>query len=288
MGRWFIVLLLPLAACGRPAAPTLSDQQTRRLEQRARFWDQYERANQVNLAQNYRQAIPLYQAALKAQPNHEDARYHLGNCAFEIGDYSAALAAFEELARRHSHSSRALAQIGRLHSMPQAPELFDLAAAERAFAAAQKINQEETGPALSLGEVVLVRGDLPRAKQILEGVRTTNPRAARAHFLCGYLAYLSRDGKRAAADAARTTAALKPMKPPPTAASSEGDTPKPPPPIPPDPRSLLGEFWVRLAQADSHHLPSYAEFDQFLRRLRSKLKSPPSANYTASPPADPV
>ncbi|HEX9637812.1 MAG TPA: tetratricopeptide repeat protein [Acidobacteriota bacterium] len=275
-----IVLLAALlaSACGggsEPAAGAHPDSEAlaRRLEQHARFWDQLESANQARLAADYSRAAALYRAALDERPDHEDARYHLGNCAFELGDYEAALAAFEELARRHPHSSRALAQIGRLHSMPPAPALFDLAAAEAAFAAAHRINREETGPALSLGEVVLVRGDLPRARAILEAVRSTNPRAARAHFLCGYLEHLEGNAERAAADAARARAALEPLKPPPSAASSEGDTQSPPPPIPTDSRSLLGGFWVRLAETGGAAWPDFAEFDRFLRALRSELKS---------------
>jgi lipopolysaccharide biosynthesis regulator YciM len=65
----------------------------------------------------------------------------------------------------------------------------DLAAAEKSLERARRLNPEETGALLVLGEVTLMRGDLPKAEEQLQAVCQTNIKAVGAFFLRGYLAW---------------------------------------------------------------------------------------------------
>jgi tetratricopeptide (TPR) repeat protein len=85
-----------------------------------------------------------------------------------------------------------------IHSLPEAADLFDPAAAARAFDEAHRINPEESGPLIRAGEARLAAGDLDGAERALYEAWRMNDRATSALFLSGYLAW-----KRGDDDAAR-------------------------------------------------------------------------------------
>ena len=70
---------------------------------------------------------------------------------------------------------------------------------------ALRLNSEETGTLVLLGQVVLALGDKAAAEKLLAHACQANPRAANAFFFRGYLAWKQKDLRRAAAmlDAAR-------------------------------------------------------------------------------------
>ena len=101
---------------------------------------------------------------MDAPPAHEDARYYLGHCLAVQGDVPGALAQYEELTRLNPQSHRGFARLGTLRAMT-ARSRSDLAAAEAALDRAHRLNPEETGALLALGEVALMRNHRAIAAQ---------------------------------------------------------------------------------------------------------------------------
>ncbi|RMH18828.1 MAG: hypothetical protein D6696_12250 [Acidobacteria bacterium] len=149
-------------------------------------------------------AIVLFRQALELDPEHEDARYYLGQCLAATGRIDEALAELMILRRRAAHSHRADQQWGVLRAISAASRA-DLEAARDALLEAQALNAEETGALQALAEVELLLGDEARAEERLHWVCRTNPRAAGAFFLRAYLAWRRGDeaASRALLEAAR-------------------------------------------------------------------------------------
>jgi tetratricopeptide (TPR) repeat protein len=170
---------------------------------------------------DHAKAAEQFRRALALDARHEDARYYLANCLAAAGDIEGALVQLDELMRLNPQSHRARVRWGRLRAS-SARSAGDLAAAESALTAAHRINPEETGALLLLGEIALLRGDHSAAGERFEAVRRTNPRAARALFLLGYLAWRRGNDPVAKERLAQARAALGPdWKPQGTTA--EGD-----------------------------------------------------------------
>jgi len=87
-----------------------------------------------------------------------------------------------------------------------------------------KINKEETGPLLRLGEAALLRRDLPSAKRYFEAVLGSNPRSPPAHFYSGYLAWKQALPERAESAFRETLRLLHPPAQPGEVGTREGDT----------------------------------------------------------------
>ena len=160
--------------------------------------------NAAKVEKNNPKAIRLFRAALELDPAHEDAHYYLGQCLAAEGQVDPALAQFEELTRLNPRSHRGFQQWGVLRACHARCDA-DLAAAEKSLERAHALNPEETGALLVLGEVSLMRGDLPKAEERLQAVAHTNAKAVGAYFLRGYLAWQTGNSSQARAllDAAR-------------------------------------------------------------------------------------
>jgi tetratricopeptide (TPR) repeat protein len=161
------------------------------------FWRTLREAmNAMKIAKDNSKAIPLFRAALALDSKHEDAHYYLGQCLAAEGDVDGALAQFEELTRINPHSHRGFQQWGVVRACSARSDA-ELAAAEKSLEKAHHLNPEETGALLVLGEVSLMRGDLPKAEERLQAVSRTNTKAVGAFFLRGYLAWRSGDQAQA-------------------------------------------------------------------------------------------
>lgn len=156
-------------------------------ERQIAFWDRYRAGMQaVKVEQNCTKAIALFREALTYDAAHEDGRYYLGNCLAAQGDIAAALAQYEQITRDNPQSHRGFARWGTLRAIT-AQSAADLGSAEHALDQAYRLNPEETGALLALGEVALMRGRRAVAQQRLASVCQTNPRATGGLFLLGYL-----------------------------------------------------------------------------------------------------
>jgi len=232
--RWEIIegdpVPRPLVRGPRPQSPTGSHMGSAPIqlpdrERQISFWDRYRAGMQaLKVEHNCPKAIASFREALIYDPAHEDSRYYLGNCLAAEGDIDGALAQYEQLTHDNPQSHRGHARWGTLRAMT-ARSAADLASAERALDNAHRLNPEETGALLALGEVALMRGQRTVARQRLASVCQTNPRAAGGFFLLGYLRWKAGDaaGARDFLEEART--ALGPEWKP-TGATAEGDVAK--------------------------------------------------------------
>ena len=247
------------------------------------FWETYRQATQtMKVEGNWEKATDLFREALSIDPNHEDSTYYLGNCLFELRDYSRALIQFQRLVEINPQSLRGNLQIGSIYACPDVGDLFDLDAAEQVLQRALAINPEESGSLLQLGTVVLAKGDLERASKYFSMVRQLNFKAVEAYYLDGYIQW-----KRGDTDTATTlfrqaieySHSQKPVH----GVLGEGDTKRT------DrgaltsavvyQRRLFGEQIAELKEKDSNKVISnqnaveeYQQFEQSLDRLKT-LKS---------------
>jgi tetratricopeptide (TPR) repeat protein len=216
-------VLLTTSRNVEPPAPEASPPaETDRGEVR-RFWTVYRRATAHRMAGRYAEAAAAYDSALALNEGHEDARYYLGAMLAETGRLAEAREAWRRMVAQNPRSARAHAQLGRLSLCLPDASVFDLDAAEEAFAQAMAINPEETGPPLRLAEIALLRNDDAAAERYLDAVLGSHHRSVEALVLAGYLAWKrGRTGEAAAALARATESARPPATP--GGVLGEGDT----------------------------------------------------------------
>jgi tetratricopeptide (TPR) repeat protein len=261
-------------APGAVAGPALSAEQERtRL-----FWERYRAATRHRIDGRPAEAAFAYARALELDDAHEDALYYLGNVQMERGLVAEAEQAWERLAEVNPSSARAHARLGDLRLCVEGERLPDPARAAASFERALRINQEQTGPLLRLGQAALLQGQRGRAEEHFRAVLGSNPESSEAHFHAGYVAWKSGDREaaeahfRAAVGAARQGgAAGTPGAGGPVV--GEGDTRRGAAPM------VAAEVTCQLFQPhlDALRDPSaeaamelrYRELDAMLQRLRS-------------------
>ncbi len=141
-------------------------------------------------------AAALFREALAINPNHEDSHYYLANCLAALGQVRAAIAELDALLRINPQNHRGYQRKGELLAA-SATSRAQLIEAHKTLEAGLKLNSEETGTLVLLGEVELGLGRLDSAETTLTHVCTANPRAANAWFLRGYAAWKHGDQSRA-------------------------------------------------------------------------------------------
>ena len=246
----------------RPAlAPAPSSTQKTDRDRLVAFWARQHAAMQaLKVERDIPKATRLFREALSLNPAHEDAHYYLGHCLAVQGDVPGALAQYEELTRLNPQSHRGFARSGTLRAMT-ARSRSDLAAAEAALDRAHRLNPEETGALLALGEVALMRNRRAIAAQRLAAACRTNPRAVGGVFLLGYLRWKQGDDAGARQQLERARQALGPEWKP-AGTTAEGDvamkayteaTP-------------LARFWETWDGAATPRA-AYARLDAYLKRI---------------------
>lgn len=168
--------LLPAAVAVAFASVTLlkiwhssSDDETRSVleeEKRKRiasFWQAYHEATRLRIQEDFSGAVKSYEKALQLNPDHEESLYYLGNCLFELGQYSEAVKAYQKMTQLNINSHRGFSQLGVTLSTPAPGGLWQPEQAKQAFLRNAQINQEESGPFLRLGLLALNQDDLNQA-----------------------------------------------------------------------------------------------------------------------------
>jgi tetratricopeptide (TPR) repeat protein len=178
-------------------------------EEKKRFWELHRRAQERFGRGDWEEAAGLFAEMTALDPRHEDALYYRGNSLLELERFAEASECWKQLVRVNPLSSRALIQLGILHTLPNAGELFDLDAASNAFETAHLINREESRPLLLRGEVDLAQGRLEAARENLEAAYRMNPRATAALYLGGYIAWKKGDARGAQELLQRARASLE-------------------------------------------------------------------------------
>jgi Flp pilus assembly protein TadD len=156
-------------------------------EEKVRFWQLRKRASRLFGEGKWTEAADLFDQMIQLDPTHEDALYYRGNCQLELGNYNLARDSWERLLQVNPSSSRALVQIGILHTLAGANDNYDLEAATAAFQQAHRINREESRPLVLLGEAALALGNLDSAGKALTSAYRMNPRATSALYLSSYI-----------------------------------------------------------------------------------------------------
>jgi tetratricopeptide (TPR) repeat protein len=133
-------------------------------EDQARFWErQHAAMDAMKRDRDMAKAAGLFREALAINPNHEDSRYYLANCLAAQGDVTGAIAELKTLAQINPQSHRAFQCEGELLAS-SASSRAGLATARSPLAEALRLNPEETGALVLLGEVDLALGDLAAAE----------------------------------------------------------------------------------------------------------------------------
>jgi tetratricopeptide (TPR) repeat protein len=231
-------------------------------EEEVRFWAKQRAAmDAMKRDRDMAKAAGLFREALVLDPNHEDSRYYLANCLAAHGDIAGALAELETLAQLNPQSHRAFQRKGELVAS-SASTRAELSSARPPLLEALRLNSEETGALVLLGEVDLALGNLNSAGQRLARACQANARASDAWFLRGYIAWKQHDSGQAAEmlSAARKARGAD-WKP--SGAALEGDVQR---------RmheqsaflSLFAEAWDGTASPER----AYDGMDQYLRQLR--------------------
>ncbi len=244
-----------------------------------RFWEIYRAATDHRMAGRIKEAAESYRRALALNGGHEDALYYLGNSCLELGEYQTAEASWQRLAQINSHSARAHLQLGNLYLSFGQKEFFNLDSAEAEFQKALRINQEETGPVLRLGQIALIRGDLPKAQNYFDAVIATNFKSVEAHFLNGYIAWKAGNASKAKklfSEAIKFSQADKPVQ----GVLSEGDTKSGHAQVASAPskhRTLFQDCFDDLAELDEASAPQqmqarYQKLEALLEQIRKKAQ----------------
>ena len=247
----------PSAASVLPAMSTPQTQQAA-TEQ---FWlKQHAAMDALKRDRNFARAAQLFREALAINPNHEDSHYYLANCLVELGDIPSAVTELDTLIRINPQNHRAYQRKGEVLAA-SANSRGELTAARRTLDAALKLNSEETGTLVLLGEVELAQGDFPKADRDLAHVVQANPRAANAWYFRGYIAWKSGNTRQAAAMLTQAHSALGPDWKP-AGSLLEGDVRR-------RMYSESGFLGVFAQQWDGSSNPSlaYARLDSYLQRL---------------------
>ena len=162
------------------------------------FWaKQHAAMDAMKRDQDPAKAVGLFREALALNPNHEDSHYYLANCLAALGEVPAAVAELDALLHINSQNHRAFQRKGELLAAA-ATSRGQLTPARQALESALKLNSEETGTLVLLGEVELARGDLAAAEVAFSRVCQANPRAANAWYFRGYAAWKHEDMHSAA------------------------------------------------------------------------------------------
>src|ERR1035437_5682551 len=124
------------------------------------FWnEQHAAMDAMKRERDFAKAVLLFREALAINPNHEDSHYYLANCLAALGDIPAAIIELDALSRINPQSHRAYPRKGELLAT-SAHTRGQMKAAHQALDTALKLNSEETGTLILLGEVSLAQGDM--------------------------------------------------------------------------------------------------------------------------------
>jgi tetratricopeptide (TPR) repeat protein len=163
------------------------------------FWSkQHSAMDAMKRGRNPAKAVQLFREALAMNPQHEDSHYYLANCLATLGDIPSAIAELDALARINPQNHRAFQRKGELLAA-SASSRGQLELARQALNAALKLNSEETGTLVLLGQVSLAEGRFGEAEQDFAHACLANPHAANAWFLRGYIAWKRHDLQQASA-----------------------------------------------------------------------------------------
>lgn len=187
------------------------------------FWEFYRQATKARIAGRAQEAITAYRRAYELNDEHENTLYFLGGLVFEAGRYQEAEQLWKRLLQINPKSTRAHLQLGSLYLYSKDRAFNDVDSAKAEFQKAVRLNKEETGPLLSLGQIALIQGKLSEAGSYFESVIGSNYRSVEAYFLKGFIAWKQKDFQKALDSFSMAVKYARPDKPV-KGVLGEGDT----------------------------------------------------------------
>ncbi|MFQ5845221.1 MAG: FG-GAP-like repeat-containing protein, partial [Planctomycetota bacterium] len=127
------------------------------------------------------EAARIYRELLLLDPLHPGALYGLA----QLAEPAPALELCRRLLRVEPKAPRGHLLRARILSDPRRPDLLDLDEAQQEIARARRLNRDETGALYEEGRILLLKGEVRRAAEVLEQVGQ-NPRAAPLAALCRF------------------------------------------------------------------------------------------------------
>jgi tetratricopeptide (TPR) repeat protein len=226
------------------------------------FWEkQHAAMDAMKREHDFTKAAALFREALALNPEHEDSHYYLANCLVALGDIPSAIAELDKLARINPQNHRAFQRKGELLAA-SASSRGQLEQARQALTAAIHLNSEETGTLVLLGEVSLAMRDLGTSEQDFAHACQTNPRAANAWFLRGFIAWKRGNVRQASVELSAARNARGPDWKP-SGSVLEGDVQH---------RMYSESGFLNVFEQQWDGSPdltrAYAPLDAYLRRLR--------------------
>ena len=251
-----------------------SEYTAKEKERVLKFWDTYRAATDLRLKGEWQLAAEGYKSALELNDKHADALYYLGNMYMELSRFREAEVTWRKLAEVNPRNSRAYVQLGRLYL--SSDEFFNIDKAENAAKEALKINKEETGPVLLLGEVNLIRGQLEVSDLYFDAVTASNFKSIEAYFLGGYVAWKKGDKKTAEKLFLEAVKLSKPPEKSQEKVIGEGDTKKGSGIGELTSKSVFRNFIAQLRDVQPEHPgqameKSYNELDSLLEELKRRV-----------------
>ncbi|MBI5086761.1 MAG: VCBS repeat-containing protein [Acidobacteria bacterium] len=247
---------------GEPQARLAASRRQIDKSELPRFWERQRAAmDAMKRDKDPAKAARLFREALALDPSHEDSRYYLANSLAALNDVPAAIVELELLAQINPQSRRAFQRKGELQAASAASRA-QLGAAQTTLNSALRLNSEETGTLVLLGEVALAMGDLAGAERHLSHACQANVRAADAWFLRAYIAWKRGAAQQASSLLVSTKTARGPDWKP-SGSAMEGDVQ----------RRMFEEsgFLSVFARAwDGNSAPpsAFGPLEQYLHRLR--------------------
>jgi len=239
-----------------------------------KFWKIYREATDYRMKGQWEQAADSYNQALELNGTHEDALYYMGNMYLELSRYKEAEEYWQKLAVVNPKNSRTFLQLGRLYLSSE--EFFDIDKAEQSARESLKINKEETGPVLLLGEVSLIRGRLEDAAYYFDAVTASNFKSIDAYFLGGYVAWKKGDLNKARTLFLEAVKYSKPADKSPEKVIGEGDTKKGSGIGEVTSKSVFRKFITELRSIQTEHIDQalvkvYKDLDDLLEELKRRV-----------------
>ncbi|MEE9263531.1 MAG: FG-GAP-like repeat-containing protein [Vicinamibacteria bacterium] len=190
----FITLFAAITILKQYTGPGAASDDVEESERRTAirtFWDHYNDATSARSRNEFAEAAVAYRAALEINPGHEESLFYLAACLQEMGEYPQAVDTLRRLTDIDPTSNRGFAQLGVLLSTPAPGVQPDFAEASAALERSKRINYEQTGPFIRKGVLELNRGELKKAREVLQAPAQAG--APEALYLAGLTEYLQED-----------------------------------------------------------------------------------------------